>query len=54
MNTKSGIINKQTVFLVVDDFEPMRTFTSSQLKLMGPSTTIVVTLPRNADSIEGN
>ena len=29
------MIDKQTVFLVVDDFEPMRIVTSSQLRLMG-------------------
>ena len=29
------MINKQTVFLVVDDFEPMRVVTSNQLRSMG-------------------
>jgi CheY-like chemotaxis protein len=32
------MINKQTIFLVVDDFEPMRKVTSSQLRSMGAST----------------
>jgi PleD family two-component response regulator/anti-sigma regulatory factor (Ser/Thr protein kinase) len=49
MNTKSGIINKQTVFLVVDDFEPMRTFTSSQLKLMGAS--IIVNASNGSEAL---
>jgi CheY-like chemotaxis protein len=34
------IINKNTVFLVVDDFEPMRKVTSGQLRLMGANTII--------------
>jgi PleD family two-component response regulator len=32
------MINKQTTFLVVDDFEPMRKVTSSQLRAMGAVT----------------
>lgn len=32
------MIDKQTVFLVVDDFEPMRKITSVQLRTMGAST----------------
>ncbi|MDD5176395.1 MAG: response regulator [Sterolibacterium sp.] len=32
------IIDKQTVFLVVDDFEPMRKVTSGQLRSMGAGT----------------
>lgn len=32
------MINKQTVFLVVDDFEPMRKVTSDQLRAMGANT----------------
>ncbi len=32
------MINKQTIFLVVDDFEPMRKVTSSQLRSMGAIT----------------
>src|ERR1035437_2424404 len=32
------MINKQTIFLVVDDFEPMRKVTSGQLRSMGAST----------------
>jgi len=32
------MINKQTTFLVVDDFEPMRKVTSSQLRSMGAVT----------------
>ncbi len=34
------MIDKNTVFLVVDDFEPMRKVTSGQLRLMGVNTII--------------
>lgn len=34
------MIDKSTVFLVVDDFEPMRKVTSGQLRLMGVNTII--------------
>ncbi|MBS1196798.1 MAG: hybrid sensor histidine kinase/response regulator [Proteobacteria bacterium] len=34
------MLNKQTVFLVVDDFEPMRKVTSGQLRAMGASTIV--------------
>jgi len=34
------MFNKQTIFLVVDDFEPMRKVTSGQLRAMGAGTII--------------
>ena len=40
INLQQGVINKQTVFLVVDDFEPMRKVTSGQLRAMGVSTIV--------------
>ncbi len=38
MSVRLAMINKQTVFLVVDDFEPMRKVTSGQLRSMGANT----------------
>ncbi len=35
------MINRQTVFLVVDDFEPMRIVTSSQLRSMGAKAIVM-------------
>jgi hypothetical protein len=43
------MINKQTIFLVVDDFEPMRKVTSSQLRSMGAST--IVTANNGAEAL---
>lgn len=43
------MINKQTVFLVVDDFEPMRKVTSGQLRSMGAGT--VVTANNGAEAM---
>ncbi len=37
---KPHAINKQTVFLVVDDFEPMRKVTSGQLRALGAVTIV--------------
>ncbi len=43
------IIDKQTVFLVVDDFEPMRKVTSGQLRAMGVN--IIVTANNGAEAL---
>ncbi len=43
------MIDKQTVFLVVDDFEPMRIVTSSQLRAMGAKT--IVTANNGAEAL---
>jgi hypothetical protein len=43
------MINKQAVFLVVDDFEPMRKVTSNQLRSMGVTT--VVTAANGAEAL---
>ncbi len=43
------MINKQTIFLVVDDFEPMRKVTSSQLRAMGASA--IMTASDGADAL---
>ena len=40
INKPPDAINKQTVFLVVDDFEPMRKVTASQLRAMGARTIV--------------
>ncbi|MDP1634072.1 MAG: response regulator, partial [Gallionellaceae bacterium] len=42
-------ITKQTVFLVVDDFEPMRKVTSGQLRAMGASA--ILTANNGADAL---
>ena len=46
---KQEIIDKQMVFLVVDDFEPMRKVTSGQLRSMGAS--IIVTANDGAQAL---
>ncbi len=43
------MINKQTVFLIVDDFEPMREVTSGQLRSMGAK--IIVTANNGAEAL---
>ena len=43
------MFDKQTVFLVVDDFEPMRKVTSSQLRSMGAKT--IVTASNGAEAL---
>lgn len=43
------MINKQTIFLVVDDFEPMRKVTSSQLRSMGATT--IITASNGAEAL---
>ncbi len=43
------MITKQTIFLVVDDFEPMRKVTSSQLRSMGART--IVTANDGAEAL---
>jgi hypothetical protein len=43
------MIDKQTVFLVVDDFEPMRKVTSGQLRSMGIKT--IVTANNGAEAL---
>lgn len=43
------MIDKSTVFLVVDDFEPMRKVTSGQLRLMGANT--IVTANDGAEAL---
>ncbi len=36
-----GMFGKKTIFLVVDDFEPMRKITEGQLRMLGASTILV-------------
>jgi len=43
------MINKQTAFLIVDDFEPMRKVTSNQLRLMGAK--IIMTASNGAEAL---
>ena len=43
------MINKQTVFLVVDDFEPIRKITSVQLRTMGANT--ILTASNGAEAM---
>ena len=49
VNRQREAINKQTVFLVVDDFEPMRKVTSGQLRAMGAQ--IIVTANNGAEAL---
>lgn len=44
-----GMIDKQIVFLVVDDFEPMRKVTAGQLRAMGASS--IVTANNGAEAL---
>jgi two-component system chemotaxis response regulator CheY len=48
-NKLQEIITKQTVFLVVDDFEPMRKVTAGQLRSMGGR--IIVTANDGAEAL---
>ncbi len=49
INLQQDIITKNTIFLVVDDFEPMRKVTSGQLRSMGART--IVTANDGAEAL---
>ena len=49
IETQNMMIDKQTVFLVVDDFEPMRKVTASQLRSIGASS--IMTANNGAEAL---